>query len=258
MRFVGVAGGEARPVQPRETYVVEGEARRQRRNRPLSVARGALAFCVAARAEIASACGARSMLADPVAVVDQVVVGQGALGRQIDVTTVAVAKRPLVPVPVTAEATGHLRQHRIGSLFGHFHMAVDAIACRCLHVLGVREAQVFAREFHSIPHVLFPVASHAWPRVMGLLVAANAGGVSRHVHRPRMVRGLHARMALDAVDPLEYVSPVLEGVGLRHVLDAQDARAASEHDREREQPNGHPADHGNSSARERRTRAFVS
>jgi hypothetical protein len=258
VRFLGVTGGEARAVKPRQTHIVEREARRERGKGPFSVTRGALSFRVTARAEVASGGRARAVLADPVAVVDQMVVGQRAFGLQIDVATAAVAQSPLVAVLVTAEATRHLRQHRFGPLFGHFHVAVNAITRSRPHVLGMRETQVLARELDRIPHVLFSVAGPAWPRIVRLLVAPDALRVCRHVQGHQIVGGLHARVALDAAYPLEHMGTVLEGMGLRRAPDAQHARAARQDDGQGQQPDGQAAAHGSSSARETRTSAFVS
>src|SRR5689334_13556430 len=86
LRLERVSRAEARSVQPRETNLVESETPGERRNEPHSMAARALPFAVARSAEIARSCGPHTVLANPVAVVDEMARRQDLLARQIDVT----------------------------------------------------------------------------------------------------------------------------------------------------------------------------
>jgi len=78
-------------MQPREVYFVERKLGWKRRNRALAVARRALPFGVAARAKVAFARGPGSVLAHPIALVDQMVLRHRAVVPKVDVAPIAVA-----------------------------------------------------------------------------------------------------------------------------------------------------------------------
>src|SRR4051812_28408750 len=90
--LVGMARFEAGAMKPGEAHVVEDQPRRERGDRPRSMARSARSFAVAGRTEIALARGMNAVLTEPVAVVHEVARRRGVLGREIDVASVAVAK----------------------------------------------------------------------------------------------------------------------------------------------------------------------
>ena len=198
-----------------------------------------------------------SVVAHEVAIVDQVVVGWRPFGGEIDVAAVAIAQRPLILVLVTAEAAGHLREDGARSGLRDLDVAPHAVALRGQHVLGVLEAQVLAREPDAAADVALAVAAAARVLVVRAGVAPAALGVGRKVERRRIALARDARVTLDAVDPLQDVRAVLERMPLRRGLEAEDARAGGQDDRqEHQQREARP--HRISSARESRTSASVS
>jgi hypothetical protein len=229
-RLFRVPGHEAGAVQAPRADVVEGEPCGQSRHRPFAVTRRALSFRVATRAEIALTCGAGSVLAKPVAVVDEMVVGHVGLARQVDVAARAIAKGPLIAVLVAAEAGRHLREHGVGPRLGDLGVASHAVAHGGRHVVGVIEAELSPRELHRASHVAFAVAPRAWALIMGFAVATAAVGLRGKVQWPRVSRRLHPGVALEAVDPLEDVRSMLEWTRRRRPPQAEHARACGKKD----------------------------
>jgi hypothetical protein len=254
-----VARFEPGTVQAREANVVEREPRRQRRHGAFPMARGALPLGVAARAEITGARGARAVLAEPVAVVDEMVLGHRPFRSEVDVTAVAVAQRPLVAVLMASEAARHPRQDGFGPLLGHLDVASNAVALGGLHVLRVGEAKVTACKLDGLADVRFSVAHLAGARVVWLFVAPDARAVGGHVQGGAGGFALYTPVALDAVDSLERVRAVLERTLGWLAADAQHARAPGRQQGEGKEPEEHAAKaHWTSTARDRRTSALVS
>jgi hypothetical protein len=100
------------------------------------------------------------------------------------------------------------------------------------HVLRVLEAETRSRELRGVADVGFAVASGAGPLVVRLAVATPAVRFGRKVKRPRLPGRLHTHVALEAVDPLEHVRAMLEGVGRRRPPQAEDAGARGNEDAE--------------------------
>jgi hypothetical protein len=148
-------------MQTRQGYVIERQLRREGGHCADAMARGAGALAMAAGAEIAFAAGTHTMLADPVAVVNEVARGRRVLCAEVDVTGIACAQAPLLLVLVTAQADGHLRQQRLGPHLGDGAMAADAVAVDDGIVLGMVEAHVLARKLGPLPHRRFSVAPEA-------------------------------------------------------------------------------------------------
>jgi hypothetical protein len=158
---------------------------------------------------------------------------------------------------VAAEAGGHLRQNRVGSFFGDLDMAVNAVAIYREHVARVCEAELRARELDGLSDVRLAVASLTGSLVVGLLVAAAAGGIRRKVQRPALAGDVDTRVAFDAVDPIENVSAVLERPRGRLVANAEKTRAGGQRDRQ-EHNEREPRSHRISSARETRSKPSAS
>jgi hypothetical protein len=124
---------EACAVKAGEGDLVEHELGRQFRDGPDAVARGTRSLRVAARAEIACTRRPNPVLAQPVAVVNEVAHGRRILRRKVLVAAVAVTKRPLILVLVATEARGHLGPDRVRVLFRNSLVTADAVAvCGCL------------------------------------------------------------------------------------------------------------------------------
>jgi hypothetical protein len=188
---------------------------------------------------------------------DHMIVGRCALRGEINVASVAVAERPFVTVLVAAEAGGHLRQHRVGSFFGDLDMAVNAVALYREHVARVCETELRARELDGLSDIRLAVASLAGSLVVGLLVAAAAGGIRRKVQGPALAGDADTRVAFDAVDPFENVRTVLERPRGRLVANAEKTRAGGQRDRQ-EHNEREPRSHRISSARETRSKPSAS
>jgi hypothetical protein len=101
-------------VEALEADVVERHLRGERGDRADAVALRARGLAVAAGAKIALASRSHSVLADPVAIVDEMARGCGVLRGEVHVAGVAVTKVVLVLVLVAAEADSHFREERLG------------------------------------------------------------------------------------------------------------------------------------------------
>jgi hypothetical protein len=252
-----MASRKAGAVQTRKANVVESQTSRQDRHRPHTVTRGALPLGVAGRAEIACARRARAVLTNKVAVVNHVVVGERALGGEVDVASVAITHRPLVSMLVAAEARGHLRKYGVGARLCDLHMAVNAVALGGEHVLRVRETQLRARERDGLSDVRFAMATFTGSLIVRLLVAAAAGGIRRKVQRSWLAGQVDAHVTFDAVDPLENVRSVLKRPRSGLAANAKQARTRGERDGENHEER-QPRPHRTSSARETRSKASAS
>jgi hypothetical protein len=188
---------------------------------------------------------------------DHMIVGECALRSEIDVASVTVAEGPFVAMLVAAEACGHLRQYGVGSCLGDLDMAVNAVAIRGEHMARVRETELRARELDGLPDIRLAVAALAGSLVVRLLVAAAASGIRRKMRRRALGGYVDARVAFDAVDPLENVRAVLERVRGRLVANTEDTRAGGERDREQHDQR-EPRPHRISSARETRSKPSAS
>ncbi len=180
-RFLGVTRPKTCAMEARQPHPVEGESRGQRGDGH-PVAPGAGALAVAGRAEIARAGGAHAVLSDPVSIVHQMAHGQCVFGGELHVAAVAVAKRPLLFVLMTAEACGHLGTDHLRPFQSDFHVTANALTAHRRHVSAVGESQVPARELGLAAHVRFAMAMAARPFVMRLGVATHAVGGGRKVH----------------------------------------------------------------------------
>jgi hypothetical protein len=246
-------------VEPLQLHGVERELRRKGRDGPDAVAARARALTVAARAEIPFTRRVHAVLAQPVAVVNEVAGGGRVLGGEIDVTTVAVAERPLVFVLVAAEARRHLREQRFRPRFGHRGMAADAVAFDRRHVLAMIEAEMRARELRCAAHERLTVTLSTRMLVVWFRVAPAAVGLRREVQMTGLVGARCARdpdVALHAIDPLRHVRTMLEGMGRVPSAKAEDPRAGR--DRERQDHREGEKLHGSSRERATRASAFAS
>jgi hypothetical protein len=219
-------------MQTRETYVVERELGGQGRDCPFPVARGALPLGMATCAQVPLTRRTRSVLADPVAVVHQVIVGRLSLRWEIDVAPVAVAQSPLIAMLVAPEAGRHLRKDGIGAGLGDFDVTPHAVAAGRRHVLRVIESQLGPRKLDAAAHVRFAVAPHARPFVVGLLVAPHTVRGRGKMERTVAAGGLDSHVAHDAVDPLEHVRAMLERVRRRFAANPEHAGAGRSEDDE--------------------------
>jgi hypothetical protein len=231
--FIRVPRSKARAVQALQADVVERHLPRQRGHGADAMARRARSLAVAGRAEIALAPGPHAVLADPIAVVNEVTRGRGVLRREVDVTGVAAAQVPFILVLVTAEADGHLREQRLGPRLRDRAVAANAVSVDDRIVLGVVEAHVLAGERGLLAHRRFAVASAARPLVVRFCVTAATVGVGGKVHGTRRARVLHARVAFGAGDPLVHVRAVLERVRPLGGAKPEHARARGERQDER-------------------------
>jgi len=201
------------------------------------------------------------VLADPVAIVDQVARGRSVLGRQVDVARVAAARVPRFLVLVTAEARRHLREERLGARLGDSAVAANAVSVDDGVVLGVLEAKVLARQPCPLAHRGLPVAPAARAFVVRLRVTPAALGVGRQMERAGVPRALDPFMADDAVDPLVHVCAMLERMRGAPSRKPEDADARGERKREWErdrQPEKALRAHRISRVRDRRASAFTS
>jgi hypothetical protein len=80
------------------------------------------------------------------------------------------------------------------------------------HVLGVLEPKILARELDPTSDVALSVAAGTGPFVVRLGVAPAAFAFGRKVQGARVACAGDAHMAFDAVDPLEGMRAMLEGV----------------------------------------------
>ena len=212
---------------------------------------------MAGRAEIGLTGGSDAVLAEPVAVVDEMALGRLVFGGKIHVATVTVAERPLVPVLVAAEACRHLRTQGLGPRVPRRGVATDAVAVNEGCVFAMGEAKVRARELGALAHVRLSVAAAARPLIVRSGVTATAVALRRQVQRPGVVRALHPDVALDTRDSLAHVRAMLEGVRGIGLSESEHACAGGEQER-RDHHKGEPYLHGSSSPREMRASAFVS
>src|SRR5262249_55307325 len=115
---------KARAMHARGERIREATLRRQRRH-GLAVAVGAEPLLMARLAQIAGGCGARAVLAHPVAVVREVALRQEA--RVLEVLVARVALPRIARGVVTAEAGGHRWSQLIVAL-GDADVAAHAVA----------------------------------------------------------------------------------------------------------------------------------
>jgi hypothetical protein len=259
--FERVPCPEARTVQSFQPHVIEGHFRRERGHRADAVALRARTLAMAGRAEIALATCPDAVLADPVAVVDDVAGRRRVVGGEIDVARVAAAQVPLVLVLVTAEAGGHLREQRLRARLGDGAVAADAVPVNHRVVLRVLEAKVLSREACPLAHRRLAMASTARPLVVRFAMAPAALSVGRKVEGAGIPCVLDSFMADDAGDPLVDMRAVLEGVRCSGSRKPEHANARGERQREQHRDRERevaPGVHGSSSVRDRRASAFAS
>lgn len=185
------------------------------------------------------------MLSDPVAIVDEVVVGRLSFATQVDVASVAVAQRPLVAVPMASEAGRHLRQDRVRPRFRDLDVAANAVAARGQRMAAVVETQVGVSQIDGLADVRLSVALEAGPRVVRSRMTAEAVRLRRKTHGVGRRGRRHAGMALDTVDAMKDVCAVFERVGRRQLRAKPENAGAS-----REAENGGQEDHHASGTQE--------
>ena len=188
---------------------VKSQSRGDSRGRHAMTGR-TLTLSVTSRAEVALRVGLHSVFAQKVAVVDHVALWRDSLGRELDVTAIAVAHVPLPRVLVTAEARRHVGT-KGGILVLHVHVAANAISRALLKVVGMGEAQVLACHLGRVPCPLSPMALRARVGVVRVFVTLDAASCRREVERVGLARVLDARVTLETVDALEHVRSMLEG-----------------------------------------------
>lgn len=221
-----------------------------------TMASGARPLAVARRAEVARACRAGAVLAQPVAIVHEVARGQSAFGREVDVATVAIARRPLVLVLMTPKAGRHLRTQCLRAGDTDLAMTTHAVAAGCRHVRAMIELQMLARHLGAHPHERLAVTITTRARVVRLLVAVNAVGLGGQMQLALVLGAHDPGVARETVDSLEHVGAVLERMG-RRAPRTENAGACGQRQRQDEQ-RGSATRHGTSSARLTRTSALVS
>ncbi len=254
-----VPSDEASAVKAGERDLVEREPRWQRRNRRDAVACGAGALRVAARTEVTSACGPDSVLAQPVAVMDEMTRGRGVFRSEVLVAAVAITKGPLISVLVAAEARGHLGPDHVWVLFRDGLVAPNTVAVRRYLVGPMLEAQMLAGEPRPLARSFGAMAPKAGVWVVRFRVASAAGRIRREVQRLDVTRGGDALVALDAIDPVRRVGAMLERVRRVAMAQAEHACACREGKRKREgDQEAERAPHGRAQLRERRASTWVS
>jgi hypothetical protein len=248
---------EACAVKTGERDFVERESCRERRDGPDTMTSGARALRVAARAKVPGTSGSNSVLADPVAVVNQVTRRRRVFRREILVAAVTVAKGPLITMLMTTEARGHLGPNRVRVFLRNRLVATNAVAVRDRLVGAMLEAEVLPCEVCTLPGVGGSVAPETGMLVVRLGVAAAARRVGRQMQRLDVSGGGHAFVAVDTIDPVCRVGAMLEGVRGVARAEAEHARACRQGERcendEREREL-----HGEPQLRERRASALAS
>jgi hypothetical protein len=219
---------------------------------------------MATRAEIAGAGRAHAVLAYPVTVMHEVAGRERVLGLEIDVAAVAVSEVPLILMLVASETGCHLGAKLGRLLVGNSDMAPHAVSLHVRHVALVLEAKVLTRKLCTLAHEGLAMTGAARILVVGLGVAAAADRVGREVDGARVACERNSFVAHDAVDSTGHVRAMLEGMGLRHLLETEHARASGEGKREdqekasREHPGQQTGLHRISRVRDRRRSALVS
>src|SRR5690606_23094455 len=115
----------------------------------------------------------RPVLAEEVALVNDVGRGHDPLGGEIDVAAVAGAGLELAVVLVAAKAGGHGRAQGDG-VGADAAVAADALATGARHMGGVGKAQVAPRRGGALADRGEPVAHRALSAIVGLGVTAGA------------------------------------------------------------------------------------
>jgi hypothetical protein len=171
------------------------------------------------------------MLAEPVPVVDEVARGRRILGREILVATVARPQRPFVPVLVAAEARRHLGPESLGVLLRDGLVAAHAVPVGGDLMRAMLEAKMLPRNLSAFAYVGGAVAAEARARIVRLLVAPDAGGITRKV---QSLVGTGARdplVAVHAIDAVGRVRAMLERVSLVVSSETEHPRARRERER---------------------------
>lgn len=236
-RLEGMAGREAGAMHARTERIGKPLGGRQHRHGP-AVAGGAVRLRVTRLAQIARRCGARAVLAEPVAVMREVAGGERALVLEVHVARIAGARVALLVV--TAEAGRHRRpQRRIAG--GDAIVAAHAVALDGTDVREVIEAKVVARLDELGDRERRAVTTGARPRVVRRRVAAGAG--ARRIRRQVELRagGIDAAMTARTADARHDMRAMWK-LPARRAPQAEDPGARGERDeREHEEaPHGIP------------------
>lgn len=181
---------------------------------------------VTGRAKVTLRVGLHAVLAQKVAVMDDVALGRRHLARKVDVTATAISRVPLPFVGVAAEASRMLSANIVG-IGGYVDVTSHAVAGTFFAVRQMREAQMLASHLRRVAISRAPVAVRTGVGIVRFLVAFHAVRRGRKVQRPRVPRLLNAAMALQAVDPLDHVHAVLEGIRFPLLLETEHLGAGS-------------------------------
>jgi hypothetical protein len=253
-RFLRVARAEASPVDSGAEYVVEEDLLRKCGD-GLAVTARAKSLAVAGRAQVTGGGGAYAVLAQEVALVDQVALRARTLSGEVDVAPAAVADPKLVFVSVASKAGGHLRAQNLTAL-RDVGVAANAVATNPRTVLSVAELQVALGLGHGLPRKGGAVAGTALTRVVGPLVAAHAVGTRRHMQLAALSGALDTFMTLETRDALDDMCSVREGppglVAKAEDLGTRCDREAAQQDQAELAPR-----HGCPHRRARRTSALI-
>jgi hypothetical protein len=153
------------------------------------------------------------MLTQPVAIVHEVARRERVFGLEVDMTPVAVPNVPLVLMFVAAETGRHLGAKLGGLRLGDPHVASHAVPLHVRHVTSVLETQMLTGKLGPLAHEGLAMARAARVLVVRLGVTAAANGVAGKVERARVAGERNPRVAFHAVDPLDDVRTMLEGMG---------------------------------------------
>ena len=157
------------------------------------------------------------------------------LRGKIDVTSITLARLPLISMLMIRQALRHRRPHRLLlELAGH-GVAADALSAELRHVRVVPEAQVLARETILFARVRLAVTRSARSRVVWLLMTADARARVGDVERAGITGTGDTLVALEAADPFDRMGSMLERVLFASRLDAEDSSASGEQERQAEE-----------------------
>lgn len=201
------------------------------------------------------------MLTQPVAIVHEVARRERVFGLEVDMAPVAVSNVPLVLMFVAAETGRHFGAKLRRLRLGHPHVASHAVPLHIRHVALVLETQMLAGKLGPLAHEGLAMARAARVLVVRLGVTAAANGVAGEMEGARIAGERNPRVALHAVDPLDDVRTMFEGMGWRRLFEPEYPRACSERERDDQKKSSReqraPA-HRISRVRDRRRRALVS
>jgi hypothetical protein len=199
---------EVRAVHRLSHRRIEGQPRRNRWHRD-AVARRALTLRMAGRAKVCLGGGLQSVLAQEVIIVHDVAFRRDSLGCELDMTAVTIAHVPLTGVHVTTEAGGHVGSKSRVLVF-HIDVAPYAIPGAGFGVSFMGEDQVFACHLRCVTGSRSPMAVRTSVWIVRVLMALDALLRGWKVKWTRLAGALNPSVALEAIDPLEYMGSMFE------------------------------------------------